>query len=85
MGIHLAYVYNKRMDYHLNGFALGANLRLRLPGEHPFTKAANNLNLMAEYDSRTVNLGVEYSFWKDCINAVIELNRCRYFSGGLVF
>ncbi|WP_455667103.1 YjbH domain-containing protein [Phocaeicola sp.] len=32
-----------------------------------------------------VNLGAEYSFWKDYINAVIELNRCRYFSGGLVF
>ena len=32
-----------------------------------------------------VNLGMEYSFWKDYINAVVELNRCKYFSGGLVF
>ena len=23
----------------------------------------------------------EYSFWKDYINAVVELNRCKYFSG----
>lgn len=43
------------------------------------------LNLMAEYDARTMNIGAEYSFWKDYINVVIELNRCRYFSGGLVF
>lgn len=32
-----------------------------------------------------VNIGMEYSFWEDYINAVVELNRCRYFSGGLVF
>ncbi|EEZ23372.1 hypothetical protein CE91St6_26490 [Phocaeicola dorei] len=43
------------------------------------------LNLMAEYDARTINIGAEYSFWKDYINAVIEFNRCRYFSGGVVF
>ena len=35
---------------------------------------------MAEYDARTINIGAEYSFWKDYINVVIELNRCRYFS-----
>ncbi|MCS2700003.1 hypothetical protein NXW04_02690 [Phocaeicola vulgatus] len=43
------------------------------------------LNLMAEYDVRTINIGAEYSFWKDYINAVIEFNRCRYFSGGVFF
>lgn len=32
-----------------------------------------------------VNIGMEYHFWKDYINAVVELSRCRYFSGGLVF
>ena len=31
------------------------------------------------------NVGFEYSFWKDYINAVVELNRCKYFSGGIVF
>lgn len=85
LGIHLAYVYNKRKDYPLNGPAIGTNFRFTLPGNQPFTKAINHLNLMAEYDSRTINLGAEYSFWKDYINVVIEFNRCRYFSGGLVF
>ena len=32
-----------------------------------------------------MNVGMEYSFWKDYINAVIELNRCKYFSGGIYF
>lgn len=85
LGIHLAYVYNKREDYHLDGPALGANFRFCLPGEETYIKALNSLNFMAEYDSRTINVGVEYSFWKDYINAVIEFNRCQYFSGGLVF
>ena len=85
LGIHLAYVYNKREDYHLDGPAFGANFRFCLPGEETYIKALNSLNLMAEYDSRTINVGVEYSFWKDYINAVIEFNRCQYFSGGLVF
>ena len=49
------------------------------------SKAANGLNLMAEYDARTCNVGFEYSFWKDYVNLVAELNNGKYFSGGLVF
>lgn len=85
LGVHFAYVYNKRTDYPLDGPAFGANFRFQLSDSQFLTKAVNNLNLMAEYDSRTINCGFEYSFWKDYINAVVELNRCRYFSGGLVF
>lgn len=85
LGVHFAYVYNKRTDYPLYGPAFGANFRFQLSDSQFLTKAVNNLNLMAEYDSRTINCGFEYSFWKDYINAVVELNRCRYFSGGLVF
>lgn len=64
LGIHLAYVYNKRTDYHLNGPAIGANFRFQLLGNQPLMKAVNKLNLMAEYDARTMNIGAEYSFWK---------------------
>lgn len=85
IGLHVAYVYNKRKDYHLNGPAVGANFRFQLPGDEFYIKALNNLNLMAEYDSRTINCGFEYSFWKDYINAVFELTDCRHISGGLVF
>ena len=71
--------------YPLNGPAIGANFRFSLPQTSFINKAVNNLNLMAEYDSKSINCGFEYSFWKDYINAVVELNRCKYFSGGLVF
>ena len=84
-GLHLAYVYNRRKDYPLNGPAIGANFRFSLSPTSFINKAVNNLNLMAEYDSKSINCGFEYSFWKDYINAVVELNRCKYFSGGLVF
>ena len=84
-GFHATYLYNKRTDYHFNGFAFGANFRFRLPGEQSFVKAINNFNLMAEYDSKSINCGFEYGFWKDYINAVVEFNRCKYFSCGLVF
>lgn len=85
LGMHLAYVYNRRTDNPLNGPALGTNFRFTLPGNQPLTAIINHLNLIAEYDSRTINLGAEYNIWKDYINAVIEFNRCHYFSGGLIF
>jgi len=78
-GLHLAYVYNRRKDYPLNGPAIGANFRFSLSPTSFINKAINNLNLMAEYDSKSINCGFEYSFWKDYINAIVELNRCKYF------
>lgn len=85
LGTHLAYVYNKRKDYSLNGLAYGINFRFLLSDRQQLVKLINNLNFMAEYDSRTINIGAEYSFWKDYINVVVEFNRCRYFSGGVIF
>lgn len=85
MGIHLVYIYNKKRVHHLNGPAIGTNFRFSLPESSFINKIANGLNMMAEYDSRTVNVGMEYSFWKEYINAVVELNRCKYFSGGVIF
>jgi hypothetical protein len=76
LGVHAAYVYNRRADYRLNGVALGANWKPQL---HPA------LNVMAEYDSRTVNCGLGYTLWKDHINLVTELNDFKYLSAGLYF
>ena len=85
LGIHLAYVYNKRRDYHLNGPAVGANFQFAMQHEGWGYQLLNRLNLMAEYDSRTVNCGLGVSFWKDYICAVMELTECRHFSGGILF
>jgi hypothetical protein len=69
----------------LNGPAIGVDYRFDLPGEAFWQKAVNGINLMAEYDSKFVNVGGRYSLWKDCINLVGELRECRYPSVGVYF
>lgn len=49
LGIHLAYLYNKRIKYKLNGISLGGNFRFNLKEEDsPINKAINGINLMVE-------------------------------------
>lgn len=85
LGIHAAYVYNERKDYPLNGPCIGADFRMNLPPESMWKKAVNGINFMAEYDSRTINLGVNYSILKDQINLFTEMTNCKHFSGGIFF
>lgn len=84
-GVHATYVYNKRYKDKLNGLAYGVDYRFDLPETSLLNRAVNNLNLMAEYDSKHVNVGAHYACWKDYINIVAELNRCQYLSVGLYF
>lgn len=85
LGFHAAYVYNTRLDYHLNGLAIGTNFQFSLPDGSFVKRVLNGLNVMAEYDSRTINVGLRYSIWKDHINLVGELNQCKYPSAGIYF
>lgn len=49
LGAHLAYMYNRRSDYSLNGIAVGANFRFNLEYEESvWKKIVNGLNLMLE-------------------------------------
>lgn len=87
LGVHLAWVWDRPATWkHHNRPAAGVNFRFGLPAQESLgAKIVNGLNLMAEYDARTCNVGFEYSFWKDHINLVAELNDGRYFSGGIYF
>lgn len=76
IGIHLAYVYNMRKKNPLNGPAFGFDFR---PAFH------RPLQVIAEYDSKTINLGLGYSIWKDHINLIGELNDFKYLSAGIYF
>ena len=76
LGVHFAYLYNKRKDYPLNGPAIGVNFRPR------FHK---NLNLIAEYDAKTFNVGATYSLWSEHLNFILELQKCKYVSAGFVY
>ena len=84
-GIHAAYVYNKRGKDKLNGPAVGVDYQFALKGDEFYHKAINGLNLMAEYDSKFVNVGARYTVWKDYINIVCELRDCKYPSVGAYF
>lgn len=86
LGMHLSYVMGKPVrKEHYKGVALGANFRFHTCGGEFWNKALNGLNLMAEYDARTINVGGSYSLWKDHINLIAELNDGKYFSGGVFF
>lgn len=49
LGAHVAYLYNVRSDYPLNGIAAGTNFRFALPEETSlWNRALNGVNLMME-------------------------------------
>ena len=76
IGVHATYLYNERTDYHLKGWGWGINFR---PDIH------QNLNLIIEHDTITLNLGALYSLWVDHFNLLFELQDCKYISAGLVY
>lgn len=84
-GIHAAYVYSKRIGHMFNGWAFGVDYQFALKGQEFWQKAVNGLNLMAEYDSKFVNVGARYALWKDHINVITELRECKYPSVGVFF
>jgi hypothetical protein len=86
LGTHLAYVIDSpAWAKEVRGMAVGANFRFQAPSDCFFNKFINGFNIMAEYDARTVNVGGSYSFWKEHINLIAELNDGQYFSGGVQF
>ena len=76
LGTHVAYLYNQRTDYHLNGPAIGVNFR---PTIH------RNLNFIVEYDAKTVKVGATYALGADHFNLMMELQEGKYLSAGLVY
>ena len=67
----------------MNKVVNGINLMAEVVPE--YTDVREDVTFDADGSKYQMNMGMEYSFWKDCINAVVELNRCKYFSEGIVF
>ena len=84
-GIHAAYVYNRRDRDKLNGPTFGVDYRFALPETSLVNRLVNGINLIAEYDSKFVNIGGRYSVWRNRIHVVGELRDCRYPSIGMYF
>jgi len=73
-------------DEHYKRPSLGVNFRFNINHEeNVFYRYLNGLNLIAEYDARTINIGGHYSLWKEYVNIVAELNNGKYFCGGIYF
>lgn len=68
-----------------HGGAAGVSFRFHRPGEEFWTKALNGLELMGEYYDGVVNVGGNYSVWKDRINLVASLYDGQYWSVGAYF
>lgn len=80
LGIHAGYQYNRRLDYPINNPCFGLNWRpVWLQEKGVF----DHLDLIAEYDSRTVNVGFIASVWENRFEAMFELQNFRWINFGL--
>lgn len=75
VGVHAAYLYNRRKDYKLNGPALGVTYS---PSFH------KPLTVIAEYDSKDFSMGATYLLLNH-LHMQFEMQRMKWFSGGLAF
>lgn len=80
IGIHLGYQFNRRTDYPINSICAGVNW---YPVWLQHKGILDNLSLIAEYDSRTFNLGVIASLWQNRFEAMFELQNIRWVNFGL--
>lgn len=80
LGVHAGYQYNRRLDYPINNPCIGVNWQpiwLHKKG------ILDHLDLIAEYDSRTVNMGFIASIWDNRFEAMFELQNFRWINFGL--
>ena len=84
-GVHAGAVYNRRYKDHLKGVTFGVDYRFALPETSLLNRLVNGINLIAEYDSKYMNIGGRYSVWKDRIHFVGELRDYRHPSVGMYF
>ena len=75
VGLHLAYLYNRRTDNHLNGFSGGVSYK---------PSFAPDLNLIVQYDSKSVCVGANYLLWNHLLLQAL-LQDGQYVSGGLAY
>ena len=80
VGAHAGWQYNRRSDYPLNGPAVGVEWKPRWLCDRWLL---DDLNLIAEYDSRTFNIGFVASIWENRFEAMFELQNMKWINFGL--
>ena len=80
IGAHGGYQFNFRKDYHINAPCIGVNW---YPVWVQKKGIIDNFNVMAEFDSRTINLGFVASVWDNRFEAMFELQNFQWINFGL--
>jgi hypothetical protein len=78
IGAHLGYQYNRRTDFPMNGPCAAIDW---VPVW--LNKPYFSLKTIAEYDSRTFNVGFVASFWQDRFEAMFELMAMKWVNFGV--
>jgi len=82
VGAHLAYQYNQRSDYAINGPAAGVDWS---PVWLQNRWLLDEVRLIAEYDSRTFNTGIIASVWDNRFELMFELQNMKWINFGARF
>ena len=80
VGVHAGYQYNRRWDYAIDAPCAGVNWKPRWLHDKWLL---DDLDLIVEYDSRTVNAGFIASVWDNRFEAMFELQNFRWINFGL--
>ena len=80
LGTHAGYQFNRRKDYSINAPCVGVNWR---PVWLQSRGMLDCLDVIAEFDSRTVNMGILASVWENRFEAMLELQGFQWFNFGL--
>ena len=82
VGVHAGYQFNSRKDYYINAPCVGINWQpIWLQGG----RVMDRFDIIMEYDSRTINLGVIASVWENRFEAMLELQNFQWINFGLRF
>lgn len=80
IGAHLGYQYNRRKEMPMNGPCAAIDW-MPIWLSNSFVTA----KVVAEYDSRTFNVGVIASIWEDHLDVMLELMSLRWVNAGIRF
>lgn len=80
IGAHAGYQFNRRKDYPINAPCAGVNW---CPIWFHQKGILDDLNVIAEFDSRTVNIGFIASIWDNRFEAMFELQNFQWVNFGL--
>ena len=82
VGVHAGYQFNWRRDYRIKAPCVGVNWR---PVWLQDLWILDDVSLIAEYDSRTPNIGFIASIWDNRFEAMFEVQNFQWVNFGLRF